>query len=286
MNRRQLILLVSISTLMIACGGNKRVIATRKTPPPSQRKKEVRREEKKIITETPSKPKVVAPYAERVQKYIYEYSSIAKLEMAKYGIPASITLAQGILESGAGAGELTTKANNHFGIKCHDWVGEKVYHDDDRLQECFRKYDKASQSFRDHSLFLKNRKRYADLFTHHPSDYKSWAIGLRAAGYATDKKYPVKLINIIERYQLYTYDKQVLGSKYKGSEQVVTQKPVATVTPEKPKVVNANQHVVQKGDTLYSISRRYNIKVAQLKAYNDLKDNIIAIGQVLKVQPD
>ena len=220
---------------------------------------------------------------------MFEYANIAKKEMIEYGIPASITLAQGILESGAGYGELTRKARNHFGIKCHDWTGEKVYHDDDRAQECFRKYDKASESFRDHSLFLKNRKRYAKLFTYKKDDYKSWARGLRAAGYATDKKYPEKLISIIERYNLDAYDVEVLSNNYVagGSEPEKTLdtaiKKTSEIAVAKTPKLRTTEYVVKKGDTLYSISKRYNLKVEELKAYNNLKDNTIAIGQVLKV---
>ena len=121
------------------------------------------------------------------------YSDIAKENMRSHKIPASITLAQGILESGSGRGRLAVKANNHFGIKCHGWKGAKIYHDDDRSQECFRKYKKAETSYEDHSEFLTGRKRYAGLFKLKQSDYKGWARGLRAAGYATDRKIPSKI---------------------------------------------------------------------------------------------
>jgi len=273
-------LFFGIATLMISCGGSKRTITeTRKKTPSSVSKTEVRKEvtEIKKPKET-SKPKTAVSYKEKVQNYIFEYVGIAKHEMVEYGIPASITLAQGILESGAGYGDLTGRANNHFGIKCHDWTGDRVYHDDDRSQECFRKYKKASHSFRDHSLFLKNRKRYAKLFTYKKDDYKSWAYGLRAAGYATDKKYPAKLIRIIERYKLYTYDAEVLGTKVAEIE-----KPKEPAAPQEKK----GQYIVKKGDTLYSISRKYNMQVSDLKAYNNLKDNEITIGQVLRLEePD
>ena len=282
---RKIIMLFCVTALLISCGGSKKTTTARKTNTPSARKTKVHREVKEVKKpkEEPRKPLAAVSYKEKVQNYIFEYAGIAKHEMTEYGIPASITLAQGILESGAGYGELTGKANNHFGIKCHDWTGDRVYHDDDRSQECFRKYEKASHSFRDHSLFLKNRKRYAKLFTYKQDDYKSWAYGLRAAGYATDKKYPVKLISIIERYNLYTYDDEVLGKNYTVEKPKKIKKPEKTITPKAEK----GEYVVQKGDTLYSISRRYNIKVSELKAYNNLKDNAIAIGQVLKVEePD
>ncbi|MFD2562724.1 glucosaminidase domain-containing protein [Aquimarina rubra] len=282
MNLRKIILLFCITTLLISCGSSKKATTNRRTEAPSPRKTEISREVKEIKEpkEETKKPLAAVSYKEKVQNYIFEYAGIAKHEMAEYGIPASITLAQGILESGAGYGELTGKAKNHFGIKCHDWTGDRVYHDDDRSQECFRKYEKASHSFRDHSLFLKNRKRYSKLFTYKQDDYKSWAYGLRAAGYATDKKYPVKLISIIERYKLDKYDAEVLGKTY------VAEKPKKPKNPTVSEAKNG-EYVVQKGDTLYSISRRYNIKVDDLKAYNNLKDNAIAIGQVLKVEePD
>ncbi len=288
---RSAIVLVLMTTFLVSCGGSKRVIKS--TP--------------KVGTVTPPKPKptvpeVIAPeptpkslpvvsYKDKVQNYIYEYSTIAKSEMAAYGIPASITLAQGILESGAGYGQLTQNANNHFGIKCHNWTGERVYHDDDKAQECFRKYDKASASFKDHSLFLKNRKRYAKLFTYRKNNYKAWARGLKAAGYATDPKYPAKLISIIERYKLYTYDEEVLGAKSPKtrSPSIVNQTPEQTSKPSvssrvlSSQAISVETHIVQKGETLYSIAQQYNSSVAALKSYNNLSNNTIAVRQVLKV---
>lgn len=148
-------------------------------------------------TETPQK------------KYIERYSELAVDEMYRSGVPASITLAQGLLESGYGLSELAVKSNNHFGIKCHNtWTGAKVYHDDDARGECFRKYDTPEESFRDHSDFLRYRDRYKFLFDLDVTDYKSWAYGLKKAGYATDPKYPSKLIKLIEDYSLYEYDRE------------------------------------------------------------------------------
>lgn len=207
------------------------------------------------------------PYSERVANYIKDYSGIAMEEMLQYGIPASITLAQGILESGAGAGELTMKANNHFGIKCHTgWEGDSVYHDDDERGECFRKYNDPKYSYRDHSLFLTQRSRYQDLFKLRKDDYKGWAHGLRKAGYATDPKYPEKLISLVERYRLDQYDNQVLGKR------------VRNVDPDDSKIAT---YAVQAGDTLYSISRKFNLTVENLKQYNGLKNNDLSVGQVL-----
>ena len=140
-------------------------------------------------------------------RYVEKYSLLAVDEMYRSGVPASITLAQGLLESRYGLSELATTGNNHFGIKCHnDWQGGKVYHDDDRKGECFRKYDSPEQSFRDHSDFLRYRDRYKFLFDLEVNDYKGWAYGLKKAGYATDPAYPAKLIKLIEDYRLYMYD--------------------------------------------------------------------------------
>lgn len=137
------------------------------------------------------------------QDYINTYTKIAIEQEKQYGIPACITLAQGILESGSGRSRLATEANNHFGIKCHnDWKGKKIYKDDDKKNECFRVYDNAEQSYIDHSLFLVGKKRYADLFKLKITDYKGWAKGLKQAGYATNPKYPQLLIDIIELYDL------------------------------------------------------------------------------------
>lgn len=199
--------------------------------------------------------------------YIQLYAPIAQNEMRLYGIPASITLAQGILESGSGQGRLSAEANNHFGIKCHEWTGARIYHDDDASQECFRKYNDPRYSFRDHSLFLKERQRYYKLFDLEITDYKGWAKELRAAGYATDRKYPDKLISLIERYELYRYDEAITG---KSTVKVF----VSTET----------THKVVKGDTLYSLSKQYNTSVDTLKELNGLSSNTLNIGDLLIVK--
>ncbi len=204
---------------------------------------------------------------DKVAIYIHKYKTIAQYEMRESGIPASITLAQGILESGAGRGELTQRANNHFGIKCHNWNGEKVYHDDDRKGECFRKYAHPSESFKDHSDFLTSRSRYSSLFELNEKDYKGWAKGLRKAGYATDPKYPSKLISLIERYDLHNYDD--LSSSLKIN---------------KNDTVSKNIYTVNKGDTLYSVSRKFNISVSELMKLNALSGNNLSIGQQLIVK--
>jgi flagellum-specific peptidoglycan hydrolase FlgJ len=220
--------------------------------------------------------KVVVTYAS-VTFYIDAFKEIAKSNMKEYGIPASITLAQGILESGAGNGTLSKKANNHFGIKCHlGWEGDKVYHDDDEKGECFRKYNEALESYRDHSLFLTSRTRYNFLFELDKGDYKSWANGLRQAGYATDVKYPSKLISLIERYKLYDYDSAVLGYSYiyKNEE---TKEIVQLEVVE-------NEHKVVQGDTLYNISKRFNTTVDELIKLNKILNHTISVGQILKIK--
>ena len=208
---------------------------------------------------------------ETIDEYINTFSEIAQLEMKAYGIPASITLAQGLLESGYGKGELALKTNNHFGIKCHTgWEGDYDFHDDDAKGECFRKYNHPMYSFRDHSIFLTTRSRYAFLFDYKPTDYKRWAHGLKKAGYATDKRYPHKLIYLIEKHQLYTYDGGVLDKGYVDDRVVVTDSDVV--------------HIVKKGDTLYSLSRRYYVSVDELMRMNNLRDAGLSIGQKLLVK--
>ena len=231
-------------------------------------------EPKTEILEATTRVKVTT---EMVLAYIDSYKAIAKNNMVQYGIPSSICLGQGILESGAGTGPLSAIANNHFGIKCHqDWNGPSVKYDDDAAQECFRKYNQASESYNDHALFLKSRKWYDPLFKLEKDDYKGWAKGLKAAGYATDPKYPEKLIGIIERYHLDQYDAEVLGKEY-----VAPVAPVATIAQP---VVKKKEYEVVKGDTMYSISKKFNISIDDLKAKNNIPDNTISVGQVLIIE--
>lgn len=214
----------------------------------------------------------VSTTSDDVKVYIDRFKEVAKHNMKEHGVPASITLAQGVLESGAGKGRLCTIANNHFGIKCHTgWTGESVSHDDDAAQECFRKYQDPSESYRDHSLFLTSRSRYNGLFKLDKGDYKSWARGLKAAGYATDPKYPDKLIGIIERYQLYEYDNEVLNRDYHFQPEIIKEN-------------NEFYHVVEKGDTLYSLSRKYDLTVEDLKKMNNMSDNSLSIDQKIKIK--
>lgn len=301
-----------------------------------------------------------SPYETRVKNYIAQFAPIAVKEMKKYKIPASITLAQGILESGAGMGTLAIRSNNHFGIKCHNgWSGKTVTHDDDRLKECFRKYKHAEQSYEDHSKFLVERNRYAPLFKLDINDYKGWAKGLKLAGYATDPKYPDKLIRIIETYKLYIFDengdksvaalkaaapaakeavaavKTSPAAKKSDSEELIKKadaqiketqaivegarkeaKPqkeipaeaeeteeetdpeteltdddpaesisTSNISKSVPKL-KALTHTVQKGDTLYSLSKRYNTTVDAIMELNHLETPNIKIGNALLIPID
>ena len=149
----------------------------------------------------------------KTELYVKKYSDLAVKEMKQYKIPASITLSQGILESGNGESRLATKGNNHFGIKCHGWKGKEIYADDDEENECFRKYRRVEDSFRDHSIFLSNNGRYSFLFELDLNDYKGWAHGLKKAGYATSPNYAEKLISLIEKYNLSRFDKYSTNTK-------------------------------------------------------------------------
>ena len=208
-----------------------------------------------------------------VEEYINTYKYVAMENMKTFGIPASIKLAQGILESGSGTGTLSRSANNHFGIKCAgNWEGESVAFTDDAPDECFRKYNSPLESFTDHSHFLSKRKHYNNLFQLDKKDYKAWAHGLKKAGYATDPKYADKLISIIERYELYQYDNLALGKNY------------VYEAPKKVEVNYSNSYQVNKGDTLFSISRKFDMSVDELKEINKIQDNNIKVGQTLKVK--
>ena len=308
------IILILIIITLVGCNVAKPVIVTTKKIPSKSKTEIVRTAKKQIITKVNvTKPLVAKPPVKKpvvtsspkqeypnqvtevitstsqtvvssdvVVNYVAQFKNVAMDNMRTYGIPASIVLAQGILESGAGRGDLAINANNHFGIKCHqEWTGETIKHDDDAAQECFRKYDNVSESFKDHALFLTTRGRYSNLFTLSKGDYKGWARGLRTAGYATDPKYPNKLISYIERYNLNQYDDLVLGNQNIILEKQLTGKiPIESI---KNTTREVSFYQVQKGDTLYSISKKFNLGVNELKEKNNLVANTLSVGQQLKI---
>ncbi len=217
------------------------------------------------------------------QEYIDTYKELAMEEMRRSGIPASITLAQGLLESGNGNSSLAVKGNNHFGIKCHNWTGATMRHNDDARNECFRKYKSAEQSYIDHSDFLTSTKRYAELFELPPDDYKAWAKGLKKTGYATSPTYDKALITIIEENTLYEYDKLVLSSSGKKDKK-------STIDTGKLHEVHYNNRVkyivAGQGDTWYSLTQELNLFDWQLPKYNECSiDDSVSIGQRVYLQP-
>ena len=212
------------------------------------------------------------------QAYIDQYKDVAIEQMLRYGIPASITLAQGVFESGAGKSSLTRKSNNHFGIKCHGWQGGRTYSDDDARNECFRVYGSAYESYEDHSLFLVNGRRYKSLFKLKRTDYKGWARGLKACGYATNPAYADKLIEIIKLYKLHKYDKAKKYDKY----MVAQAKKGGSSSVAYPVLVNNDCHYVKarKGDTFRSISEATGVSRRKLARYNERdKDETLVEGE-------
>lgn len=208
------------------------------------------------------------------QDYFDTYREVAIQQMLQYKIPASITLAQGVLESGAGRSELTRRSNNHFGIKCNGWTGRKSYHDDDMPNECFRAYDSAYESYEDHSKFLTGNRRYSRLFELKRSDYKGWAKGLKACGYATSPVYATQLINIIELYGLHkldkvkSYDHLAVRQLKNGSTRTVHE-------------FNKNSYVIaKKGDTFESLADELNMSRRTLARINERdKDDTLEEGE-------
>lgn len=222
-------------------------------------------------------------------EYIERFKGIAVAEMNLYGIPASITLAQGLLESGNGNGSLAREANNHFGIKCNiDWKGQTILKDDDKIDDCFRVYKSPEESFRDHSEFLK-RKRYAFLFELDKNDYKGWSLGLKQAGYATNPRYPELLIGLIERFNLDQYDKKETNLLAKEKRKEKVKEEIAENTPSEIKKepekapLTMKIYEVEQGDTLYSISKRYALSIEDIKILNGLDGTDLKLGQLLLV---
>jgi hypothetical protein len=225
---------------------------------------------------------VPAAYAQRRNmryvEYINKYKELAVQQMKQYKIPASITLSQGLLESGAGTSELARKSNNHFGIKCgNSWNGRSVRHDDDARNECFRAYSHPSESYRDHSLFLTKSPRYASLFKLDITDYRGWARGLKKAGYATDPSYANRLITIIEDYELYKYDRQTTYSKRQ-----ISRKPWL-LNPHQVYISNDIAYVVARsGDSFELIGKEVGIGARSLAKYNELdKDYTLQNGDIV-----
>jgi LysM repeat protein len=235
-----------------------------------------------------------------VMEYINTYKEVAIKEMQRTGVPATITLAQGILESGAGRSDLAKRSNNHFGIKCKsNWTGEKVYHDDDAAGECFRKYPSGVDSYIDHSNFLRSNGRYASLFNLDPTDYKGWAYGLKKAGYATEARYAEMLVNCVENYNLHQYSLIALGKMQPGSNT-----PGQLGNDEEPKEVYAAVQLPRpaypagiftindtrvlfatKGTSLLSIAEEQNLDLIKVLDFNDLSnDNVLAADQLIFLQ--
>ncbi len=207
---------------------------------------------------------------QRYQTYINQYRDLAIEQMLKYKIPASITLAQGLLESGAGYSELATKGNNHFGIKCHGWTGRKSYHDDDELQECFRAYDNVYDSYEDHSLLLTTQPRYSVLFSMGITNYKGWAHGLKKCGYATNPAYAQKLIGIIELYKLQQYDKATKFDHFMEKRSYKDSRTAKGGIEHPIHLYNKNYYViVKKGDTFKSIGKELGLSYRKIAKYNE-----------------
>lgn len=215
------------------------------------------------------------------QQYFDQYKDIAIEQMLHYNIPASITLAQGVFESGAGRSELARKANNHFGIKCnYGWAGKTSYHDDDERNECFRAYDSAYESYEDHSKFLVNGKRYRSLFDLKVTDYKGWARGLKAAGYATNPQYADKLIEIIQLYKLHRYDSATSYDKFMTDR---TKDHPVNGSMHIIKPYNKNYYlIVRNGDTFKSIADEVGISYRKIAKYNERdKRDQLEEGEIL-----
>lgn len=212
-----------------------------------------------LVCLTVSASQVPKPDRSPQEIYVEQFASLAVEEMYRSGVPASITLAQGLLESRYGLSELAVKGNNHFGIKCHNnWKGKKMYYDDDRKGECFRKYPSPEQSYRDHSDFLRYRDRYKFLFDYKITDYKSWAHGLKKAGYATDPAYASKLIRIIEDYRLYEYDRKSASFARSDRKAKTPKVVIPDVIPEPPSRIDVSERLTdeQRQDFHFSMSRQ------------------------------
>ena len=280
--------LLLVVLLVLSCTSTKSIVRTTANKKTTPTKKKETTASTAVVTQMPNNSNPtknngaeidlvatsnVRTYEEEIKLYIANFNEIAKQNMKSHGVPASITLAQGILESGAGKGKLALAANNHFGIKCHKgWTGDSIKHDDDAEQECFRKYEQPQESYKDHSLFLTSRPRYATLFDLDKGDYQGWAKGLKAAGYATDVKYPDKLIGLIERFELYKFDNEVLQRNY------------IPIKKEPLVEISEGYYTIQQGDTLYSLSKKFKLTVEELQKINNLSSSTISLGQTIKIK--
>ena len=216
--------------------------------------------------------------------YIKQYAPLAVEQMKRHNVPASITLAQGLLESGAGMSTLSVKSNNHFGIKCgNGWRGRSVRANDDAPNECFRAYRKVEDSYEDHSLFLVGNQRYASLFRLKKTDYKGWARGLKKAGYATDPSYANKLITIIETYDLYKYDNDGMSKREARKWQKLLKKKPWLANPHEVLIANGLAYVVARdGDTFQLLGGEFDISWKKLVKYNDLqRDYTLEEGDII-----
>lgn len=221
--------------------------------------------------------------SQRYLQYIEQYKDVAIEQMLRWKIPASITLAQGLLESGAGQSDLAVAGNNHFGIKCHGWEGRTVHRDDDARQECFRAYNTAYESFEDHSRFLASGQRYRGLFKLKTTDYEGWARGLKAAGYATNPQYAQRLINLIELYHLNQYDRAKSYDKFivghsKDQSAASQQQLLHAIH-----MFNKNYYLyARRGDTFRSIGEEIGISYKKIARYNERdKDDQLKVGEVV-----
>jgi LysM repeat protein len=220
------------------------------------------------------------------EDYIRAYKDFAVKEMGRSGVPASITLAQGMLESDNGNSRLAVRGNNHFGIKCHNgWKGKRIYHDDDHRNECFRKYNSVFESYEDHSDFLRNGSRYAFLFELDPLDYRSWARGLKKAGYATNPAYAERLIKIIEDNNLHKYD-LMAEEVLKADRKRISSSGRPDITREIFKRNRIDYIIVKQGDTFESLQKELGLLPFELFRYNNLSwDSVLYSGRELYIQP-
>ena len=217
-------------------------------------------------------------------EYISSWKLVAIEQMKSYGIPASITMAQGILESGNGNSKLAKEGKNHFGIKCHGWEGEKMFLDDDAKDECFRVYSDAKDSYQDHSDFLKKYKRYEFLFTYKSTDYKSWARGLKNAGYATNPSYAENLIALIEEEKLFELDREkIIYESVFAANKEIKYSTHSFFTNQN----GTNYTIVKKGDTFFKISKEFVISTALLRQFNDFHPDkeFLIPGEIIYLEP-